>query len=258
MQQPPAPPPQPPANGDAQPHLNGNAPQNGDLPPGLRMSQTDQEIVRLIGQHLISIGLERSAAAVMEESGLRLEHEAAARFRQHVLAGDWAKADHDLRALADLLAAHPAVPPRALLEIKFCVLEQKYLEHLEGGRALDALHVLRNELTPLGHDTARVHRLSALMMCASPAELQRRARWPGACPQARRDVLARVQQVTHTIQGYDAAGARHGARAPPQRAHDVRLARRAAAPRALARRLPASAPRRAGARAAGNTHNTGL
>lgn len=41
-------------------HLNGDASsRNGDLQlPGLRMSQTDQEIVRLIGQHLLSIGLE--------------------------------------------------------------------------------------------------------------------------------------------------------------------------------------------------------
>lgn len=77
--------------------------------------------------------------------------------------------------------------------MKFAVLEQKYLEHLEAGRALDALHVLRNELTPLQHDTSRVHRLSALMMCASPAELQARARWPGAGPVSRAAVVQRVQ-----------------------------------------------------------------
>lgn len=79
--------------------------------------------------------------------------------------------------------------------MKFVVLEQKYLEHLEGGRVLDALHVLRNELTPLQHDTPRVHRLSALMMCADAAELQTRARWPGAGPLSRSAVLARVQAV---------------------------------------------------------------
>lgn len=53
---------QPPANGAPGPHLNGDAARNGDLqPPGLagaRMPPTDQEIVRLIGQHLLSIGLE--------------------------------------------------------------------------------------------------------------------------------------------------------------------------------------------------------
>ncbi|XP_049868508.1 WD repeat-containing protein 26 [Pectinophora gossypiella] len=193
MQQPPAPH-APSANGDSQLHLNGDAPRNGELPPGLRMGATDQEIVRLIGQHLISVGLERSAALLMEESGLELEHAAAARFRAHVLAGDWGKADHDLRALADLLR-DSSVPAHSLAEMKFVVLEQKYLEHLEAGRALDALHVLRNELTPLGHDTARVHRLSALMMCASAGELQARAQWAGAGAAERANVLARVQAV---------------------------------------------------------------
>ncbi|CAH0750013.1 unnamed protein product [Diatraea saccharalis] len=186
---------QPCANGAPPLHINGDAPaSNGDVqPPGLRMSQTDQEIVRLIGQHLMSVGLERSAASLMEESGLHLEHPAAATFRQHVLAGDWVKADHDLRALHDLLRDSSSLEPHNLAEMKFAVLEQKYLEHLEAGRALDALHVLRNELTPLQHDTARVHRLSALMMCADAAELRARAAWPG--PASRQQVLLQVQQA---------------------------------------------------------------
>lgn len=50
----------------------------------------------------------------MEESGLHLEHPAAATFRQHVLAGDWVKADHDLRALHDLLRDSPHVDPHNL------------------------------------------------------------------------------------------------------------------------------------------------
>lgn len=45
-------------------------------------------------------------------------------------------------------------------EMKFLLLEQKYLEYLEDARVLDALHVLRNELTPLQHNTVRVHELS--------------------------------------------------------------------------------------------------
>lgn len=56
----------------------------------------------------------RSAALLMEESGLHLEHPAAATFRQHVLAGDWVKADHDLRALHDLLRDSPHVDPHNL------------------------------------------------------------------------------------------------------------------------------------------------
>lgn len=44
--------------------------------------------------------------------------------------------------------------------MKFLLLEQKYLEYLEDGKALDALHVLRSELTPLQHNIEKVHALS--------------------------------------------------------------------------------------------------
>lgn len=56
--------------------------------------------------------------------------------------------------------------------MKFLLLEQKYLEYLEEGMVFDALHVLRNELTPLGHNTGRVHQLSLFMMCSGRDELQ--------------------------------------------------------------------------------------
>lgn len=59
-----------------------------------------------------------------------------------------------------------------LQEMKFLLLEQKYLEYLEEGLVLEALQVLRNELTPLGHNTGRVHQLSAFMMCSGSDELQ--------------------------------------------------------------------------------------
>lgn len=44
--------------------------------------------------------------------------------------------------------------------MKFLICEQKYLEYLEDGKVLDALHVLRNELTPLQHNIDKVHILS--------------------------------------------------------------------------------------------------
>jgi hypothetical protein len=39
----------------------------------------------------------------MQESGCRLDHPAAAKFRQHVMDGDWTKADHDLNELKGFL-----------------------------------------------------------------------------------------------------------------------------------------------------------
>lgn len=61
--------------------------------------------------------------------------------------------------------------------MKFLLLEQKYLEYLEDSRVLDALHVLRNELTPLQHNTNRVHQLSSFMMCSNTQELLERTNW---------------------------------------------------------------------------------
>lgn len=64
-------------------------------------------------------------------------------------------------------------------EMKFIILEQKYLELLEDGRPLDALNVLRNELTPLQHNIQRVHQLSSYMMCSNNEDLYQRANWEG-------------------------------------------------------------------------------
>jgi hypothetical protein len=44
--------------------------------------------------------------------------------------------------------------------MKFLLLQQKYLEYLEDGKVLEALQVLRCELTPLKYNTERIHVLS--------------------------------------------------------------------------------------------------
>lgn len=62
----------------------------------IHLDKTNQDIIRLIGQYLKNIGLDRSADLLMQESGCYLEHPAATKFRQHVLSGDWTKADNDL------------------------------------------------------------------------------------------------------------------------------------------------------------------
>nr|CAD7440003.1 unnamed protein product [Timema bartmani] len=79
--------------------INGGP--NGDIPKTI--DKTNQDIVRLIGQHLKTIGLNRTAEVLMQESGCRLDHPAAAKFRQHVMDGDWSKADNDLMELKSLL-----------------------------------------------------------------------------------------------------------------------------------------------------------
>lgn len=81
----------------------------------------------------------------------------------------------------------------SIIEMKFLLLEQKYLEYLEDGRPLDALHVLRNELTPLQHNINRVHQLSSYMMCCSNQDLYRRANWEGKGTVSRSLVMEKLQ-----------------------------------------------------------------
>lgn len=154
----------------------------------------------------------------MSESGCRLDHPAAARFRQCVMGGEWAKADAALSELRTMLDDPNSLKVCSLThtkllcsrgscsivivqlynilfdiightcltlsfiykkyswcifishllqillcvwqEMRFLLLEQKYLELLESGQAMEALTCLRSQLTPLQHNMERVHQLS--------------------------------------------------------------------------------------------------
>lgn len=156
------------------------------------LDKTNRDIVRLIGQHLKIIGLEKSAEVLMKESGCCLEHPSATEFRKHVLCGDWTKADHDLQELQNMID-NKDNNHTGTIEMKFLLLEQKYLEFLEEGRPIDALHVLRNELTPLQHNTPRVHQLSSYMMCTNNQELYLRSNWEGKGDKSRTRLMERLQ-----------------------------------------------------------------
>ncbi|XP_030747225.1 WD repeat-containing protein 26 [Sitophilus oryzae] len=155
---------------------------------GVSLNPTTQEIVRIIGQYLNNEGLSRTCDVLMTESGCRLDHPAATKFKQHVMDGDWSKADHDLQELKPMLGQN-----NRILDMKFLLLEQKYLEYLEDGRVLEALHVLRNELTPLQHNTNRVHQLSSYMMCSSIQELHERTQWKGKGEESRTALMEKLQ-----------------------------------------------------------------
>lgn len=49
----------------------------------------------------------------MTESGCRLDHPAATKFKQHVMDGDWSKADHDLQELKPLLGQNNNIMVRS-------------------------------------------------------------------------------------------------------------------------------------------------
>ncbi|KAG7262749.1 hypothetical protein CRUP_028410 [Coryphaenoides rupestris] len=103
-----------------------------------RLSQSEEDVIRLIGQHLHDLGLNQTVDMLMQESGCRLEHPSATRFRNHVMEGDWEKAESDLNELKALMHS-----PSAIVRMKFLLLQQKYLEYLEDGKVLEALQDLK-------------------------------------------------------------------------------------------------------------------
>ena len=52
----------------------------------------DKELIRIVGQHLHSIGLKTSAEVLMAEAGTQLIHPNASNFKKLVLNGEWSQA----------------------------------------------------------------------------------------------------------------------------------------------------------------------
>lgn len=152
------------------------------------LSKLDQEVVRLIGQHLCDVGLRTSADVLMKEAGCRLDQPTAATFRHCVMKGDWTGAVNVLEELAPHLES-----PSSQMEMRFLLLEQKYLEHLESGNTIEALKVLQLELTPLQHHLHRTHALSAMLMQPRTARLSPRHTSSPSSIDSRADVMERLQ-----------------------------------------------------------------
>uniref|UniRef100_A0A8C1S8Y0 WD repeat-containing protein 26 n=1 Tax=Cyprinus carpio TaxID=7962 RepID=A0A8C1S8Y0_CYPCA len=133
-----------------------------------RLSQSDEDVIRLIGQHLHGLGL------------------------------------NDLNELKALMHSPSAVvvrvqsplsisTVRCVNRMKFLLLQQKYLEYLEDGKVLEALQVLRAELTPLKYNTERIHVLSGYLMCSHPDDLRAKAEWEGKGTASRSKLLDKLQ-----------------------------------------------------------------
>ncbi|KAG2061593.1 WD40 repeat-like protein [Suillus hirtellus] len=147
-----------------------------------------EEFVRLVIQSLRDVGYIESAATLEAESGYSLEAPEVSEFRQHILRGAWADAE-------PLLIELGVTDADALLDARFLIGKQKYLELLEARKTTAALQVLRNDLAP--YSTAleqdELHALSSLMMCSDPQDLRRRASWDGASGNSRRQLLDDLQ-----------------------------------------------------------------
>uniref|UniRef100_H2T2B3 WD repeat-containing protein 26 n=1 Tax=Takifugu rubripes TaxID=31033 RepID=H2T2B3_TAKRU len=185
---------------------NGNSVSDG-VTKKKRLSPGEEDVIRLVGQHLHDLGLNQTVDLLMQESGCRLEHPSATRFRNHVMEGEWDKAESDLNELKALMHSPSAIVVRGtsvsalqqllsgplMSRMKFLLLQQKYLEYLEDGKVLEALQVLRAELTPLKYNTERIHVLSGYLMCSHAEDLRSKAEWEGKGTVSRTKLLDKLQ-----------------------------------------------------------------
>jgi hypothetical protein len=148
-----------------------------------------QEVTRLIIQSLSDLGYQSTARQLSQESGFELEVPNVAAFRSAVQNGHWSEAEALL--FGDTTRdALPLSEGAKRDDMVFLIRQQKYLELLEQRDLSKALMVLRQELTPLHQDVARLHALSSLIMCRRADDLRRQAQWDGALGNSRRELLS--------------------------------------------------------------------
>lgn len=143
------------------------------------------EVTRLIIQALYGLGYNDAASTLTRESEYGLETPEVAAFRSAVLDGHWDEAETILGGSFppndgggaidggfEIDGGHPAHPDGLTLaegadksELLFCLRQQKFLEFLDQRDLGSALLVLRQELTPLNHDTRQLHTLSRSVFC---------------------------------------------------------------------------------------------
>ncbi|KAM5342580.1 hypothetical protein ACJ41O_013546 [Fusarium nematophilum] len=184
-------------NGSSTRDKNNAAARASERPPTY-FGHDRQEVTRLLIQALSDMGYEAAANNVSQESGYELESPTVAGFRSAVLSGSWpvaeqllAGASYEADGEGNGLVLAPGADRNAM---RFWLRQQKFLELLEQRDTSRALMVLRGELTPLSHDTAKLHFLSSLLMCRSVEDLMAKAEWDGASGQSRKRLLSELSK----------------------------------------------------------------
>lgn len=152
-------------------------------------SSGQKDILRLIGQHLRYLGLDKTTELLVKESGCMLEHPTAASFCGLIMSGKWDEAEKSLNTLKSIMEDSN----NNITNMKFLILEQKYLECLEDGKILEALKCLRDELAPLKFNTDRLHELSSFLMCSDQLNLKALSKWAGKSDMSRQYLMEKLQ-----------------------------------------------------------------
>ncbi|KAL6700045.1 WD40 repeat-like protein [Trichoderma pleuroticola] len=179
---------------------SSNGERRSSSQPTTYFGHNREEVTRILIQALTDMGYQAAAGNISQQSGYSLESPTVAAFRSAVLAGSWAEAEELLRGAT--VADETSQGGNGLVltsgsdkdVMRFWLRQQKFLELLEQKDTTRALTTLRGELTPLYHDTTKLHFLSSLLMCQSTEDLMQKANWDGARGQSRRKLLSELSK----------------------------------------------------------------
>lgn len=179
---------------------SSNGERRSSSQPTTYFGHNREEVTRILIQALTDMGYQAAADNISQQSGYSLESPTVAAFRSAVLAGSWAEAEELLRGAT--VADETSEGGNGLVltsgsdkdVMRFWLRQQKFLELLEQKDTTRALTTLRGELTPLYHDTTKLHFLSSLLMCQSTEDLMQKASWDGARGQSRRKLLSELSK----------------------------------------------------------------
>ncbi|CAF1243416.1 unnamed protein product [Adineta ricciae] len=180
-------------------HCNGNAHTNHSMSTSTQthsnqvnlqlLTNSQKEILRLVGQHLQSIGLSNTVESLITESGCVLENEQASNFRELIMLGKWTEALVALDQLKQYIEEQDGI-----LQMKYLILEQKYFELIEDNQPMDALYCLRNEIRLLNIRIERTHQLTAFLMFTSIKDMCKAANWNGKGFASRESLMEKLQK----------------------------------------------------------------
>ncbi|KNE55859.1 hypothetical protein AMAG_01729 [Allomyces macrogynus ATCC 38327] len=153
---------------------------------GPPVTVSKSQLVRVLIEEIRSLGFASTAATLERESGVPLEPDHVVRFRDAILAGQWATAVGLVPAVVADEASKP--PPRLVKHATALIREQQYLEYLERSDVTGAVLVLQSHLAPLGIDPAQLSQLASYLMF-SPAQLYATTGWPGAYGGSRHELF---------------------------------------------------------------------
>jgi WD40 repeat protein len=162
---------------------------NGNTNSSRIFTNSQKEVLRLIGQHLQSVGLNKTVDILIHESGCVLEHEQASNFRELIMSGKWSESLIALEKLKQYIEERDGIQ-----QMKYLILEQKYFELIEDNHLMDALQCLRNEIQGLKIRTERTHELTTFLMFNSMKDMYKAANWSGKGFASRQNLMEKLQK----------------------------------------------------------------